>query len=98
MATTPEGKVKTAIKAVLKDEGVYYFMPRGTLLGRRGVSDFICCVNGKFLAIEAKARANKLSPTQMLEKDAVTKAGGVALVINESNLDQLRLIIQGMRL
>ena len=45
MATTPEGKVKTAIKSVLKDEGVYYFMPRGTLLGRRGVSDFICCVN-----------------------------------------------------
>ena len=61
MATTPEGKVKTAIKSVLKDEGVYYFMPRGTLLGRRGVSDFICCVNGKFLAIEAKAGANKLA-------------------------------------
>lgn len=36
MATTPEGKVKTAIKSVLKDEGIYYFMPRGTLLGRRG--------------------------------------------------------------
>lgn len=55
-------------------------------------------MNGKFLAIEAKAGTNKLSPTQMLEKDAVTKAGGIALVINESNLDQLRLIIQGMRL
>ena len=55
MATTPEAKVKAKIKAILKEHNVYYAMPIGTGYGNSGVPDFLCCVNGKFVAIEAKA-------------------------------------------
>ena len=58
---TPEGKVKAKVKAVLDKRGVYYFMPRGTAFGRAGVPDIICCINGRFLAIECKANGNKPS-------------------------------------
>lgn len=80
---TPEGKVKAKVKAVLDKRGVYYFMPRGTAFGRAGVPDIICCINGRFLAIECKANGNKPSALQEMEIASIKKAGGMAVVVNE---------------
>jgi len=83
MASTPEVLVKAKIKKILKDNGVYYAMPIGTGFGNSGVPDFLCCVNGRFLSIEAKAGRN--IPTALQEKNMrdIRIAGGVALVVNE---------------
>lgn len=90
MATTPEAKVKAKIKTILKDHGVYYAMPIGTGYGNSGVPDFLCCLSGKFLAIEAKA--GKGTTTALQEKNLrdIKAAGGIALVVNEDNLDWLK--------
>jgi len=90
MASTPEAKVKEKIKKILKEHGVYYAMPMGTGYGNSGVPDFLCCVNGKFLAIEAKA--GKGIPTALQEKNLrdIKVAGGIALVINETNIEELK--------
>ena len=87
MATTPEAKVKAKIKAILKAHGAYYAMPIGTGYGSSGVPDFLVCLNGEFLAIEAKA--GKGVPTALQEKNlkAIKEAGGRALVINEESLE-----------
>lgn len=89
MAQTPEAKVKDKIKKILKEHGVYYAMPMGTGYGNSGVPDFLCCVNGKFLAIEAKA--GKGIPTALQEKNLrdIKAAGGIALVVNETNIEEL---------
>jgi len=89
MASTPEAKVKDKIKKLLKEHNVYYAMPMGTGYGNSGVPDFLCCVNGKFLAIEAKA--GKGIPTALQEKNLrdIRVANGVAVVVNEENLDAL---------
>lgn len=90
MAQTPEAKVKEKIKKILKEHDVYFAMPMGTGYGNSGVPDFLCCVSGKFVAIEAKA--GKGIPTALQEKNLrdVKTAGGTALVVNEDNLDWLR--------
>jgi len=90
MAATPEAKVKARIKKILKDNGVYYAMPIGTGYGNSGVPDFLCCVGGRFLAIEAKAGSNQ--PTALQEKNMreIRDAGGTAMVVNEDNLDWLQ--------
>lgn len=90
MATTPEAKVKAKIKKILEENGVYYAMPIGTGYGRSGVPDFLCCVDGKFLAIEAKA-TDKDKPTalQMREMKRIEDVGGGAVVIHEGNVDGL---------
>ena len=90
MATTPEAKVKARIKKILEENGVYYAMPIGTGYGRSGVPDFLCCVDGKFLAIEAKA-TDKDKPTalQMREMKRIEDVGGGAVVIHEGNVDGL---------
>ena len=93
MPATPEAKVKAKIKDLLKAHNAYYVMPIGTGYGNSGVPDFICCVNGQFLAIEAKAGNNK--PTALQEKNIrdIRTAGGIALVVNE-DLDDLKAIIE----
>lgn len=94
MAATPEAKVKDKIKKIFKEHGVYYAMPMGTGYGNSGVPDFLCCVNGQFLAIEAKA--GKGVPTALQEKNMreIRAAGGYTLVVYEGNLDWLRGVIK----
>ena len=89
MATTPEAKVKAKIKAILKAHNVYYAMPIGTGYGNSGVPDFLCCVNGKFVAIEAKAGKGTTTALQEKNLKAVIESGGDAWVVNETNLEDL---------
>ena len=93
MASTPESKIKAKIKAILKAHNVYYAMPIGTGYGNSGVPDFLCCVNGKFLAIEAKAGKGQATALQLKNLQAVNNAGGYACIINETNLDYLTNVI-----
>jgi pantoate kinase len=93
MSTTPEAKVKAKIRAILKEHNVYYAMPIGTGYGNSGVPDFLCCVNGKFLAIEAKAGKGKTTALQDKHLREIEKAGGDAWVVNEDNLDYLKNVI-----
>jgi hypothetical protein len=83
---TPESKVKQACVKIFKEHGVYYFFPIMNGMGRAGIPDIICCVKGKFLAVECKAGKGKTTALQDRELAAIQKAHGVALVINESNL------------
>ena len=94
MARTPEGKVKDKVVAILKREGVYYFFPATHGMGRSGVPDIICCVAGRFLAIECKAGKGKTTALQDREIDAIRTAGGWAIVINEENLAEVETAIR----
>lgn len=80
MAQTPEGKVKAQVKAILKRFGAYQFWPVQTGFGATTV-DCLCCIDGKFLAIEVKAKAGKLTPRQELTLREVSKAGGLACIV-----------------
>jgi hypothetical protein len=86
---TPEGLVKKTIKAVLAHYKVYYAMPLGAGFGAAGVPDFLCCVDGIFLAVEAKAGKGKTTPLQDRQIAAIRSAGGHALVIRETNINEL---------
>lgn len=86
MAQTPEAKVKAKIKAILKEHNVYYAMPIGSGYGNSGVPDFLCCVGGRFLAIEAKAGKGTTTALQEKNLREIRDSGGFALVINEAGL------------
>lgn len=89
MAATPEAKVKKQIRAALDAHGAYYAMPIGTGFGNSGVPDFLCCVNGRFFAIEAKAGNGKTTALQDMHIERIRKCGGAAVIINEQNVAQL---------
>jgi len=97
MASTPEAKVKAKIKAILKAHNVYYAMPIGTGYGSSGVPDFLCCMDGYFVAIEAKAGKGTTTALQEKNLKQITESGGVALVINETNLADIEAHIKMAR-
>jgi len=97
VALTPEGKVKAKVVKILRDEDAYYFFPATHGYGRSGVPDIVCCVAGKFLAIECKAGGNKPTALQVREIETIRQAGGVAVVANEANWDEIRELIRSLR-
>lgn len=79
---------------LLKEQGVYYFYAATHGFGRSGIPDLVCCVNGRFLAIECKAGSNTPTALQQKELAAIMSAGGSAIVINEDNLHTLPNIVR----
>ena len=89
MSTTPEGRVKAKVKALLKKYNIYHFMPATGGYGRSGVPDFVCCMEGHFLAIECKAGKNTTTALQQREIEKIRKAKGNAVVVNEEMINAL---------
>ena len=94
MALTPEGRVKAAVRKILDAEQVYHFSPAANGFGRAGIPDIICCVNGAFIAFELKAGKGKTTALLDREIAAISGHGGIVMVINETNIDKVKEIIQ----
>jgi Archaeal holliday junction resolvase (hjc) len=88
---TPEAKTKKKVRALLDEVMVYHFNPFGGGYGRAGIPDIIACVNGYFLAIECKAGKGKTTALQDRELENIRAAGGVTLVIYDTEEDISRL-------
>lgn len=97
MATTPEAKVKAKIKTILKEHNVYYAMPIGSGYGNAGVPDFLCCLQGQFVAIEAKAGKGKTTALQEKNLRDILMSGGHAWVVNEENLEEFKQWVKEYR-
>jgi hypothetical protein len=80
---TPEGKVKAAIKAWLKKQDVWYYMPVQNGMGMMGIPDFIICWQGRFFAVECKAPGKRATVTPLQERNirGIQASGGVAVVV-----------------
>ena len=97
MAQTPEGRVKAKVKKILDALGAYHFPAATHGYGRSGVPDFVGCYKGKFFAIECKANGNKPTALQEREITKIREAWGVALVIDETNVETLTTqLLEGM--
>lgn len=99
MATTPEGKVKAGIRRLLESKGIvragssnvndaiagWYYMPLQGALSTHGIPDFVCCIGGRFVAIEAKAPGRRADTTEHQKRriSEIRFAGGVALVVDD---------------
>lgn len=79
---TPEGRVKAAIKAWLREHNVWYYMPVQNGMGMMGVPDFILCYKGRFVAVECKAPGKRSTVTPLQERNiaGINASGGVAYV------------------
>jgi Holliday junction resolvase len=91
---TPEGKVKVAVVKLLNKYNAYYFFPATHGYGRSGVPDIVCCVKGKFVAIECKAGKNTTTALQDREINRIRTAEGHAMVVNEENIELLEWVLK----
>lgn len=84
-----ENKIKKFIESV----GGWWVKFHGNAFTRDGVPDLLCCVNGKFLAIEVKGDGGEPSELQLHEIEEIKKAGGVALVSYPDDFEELKKLI-----
>lgn len=89
MVKTPEGKVKEIGYKAAKDFADWSYRPvKGMAQGSNGEPDQMLLIRGKFVVTEFKA-TSKLNPTPLQAKclKAIAKGGGIALVIDDKNVD-----------
>jgi hypothetical protein len=96
MAATKESLVKNKVKKILDTYNAYYFMPIGGPYSRPGIPDIVGCYNGVYFAIECKAGKGKTTALQDRELSLISKAGGIAIVVNENNLDDVVAMLERM--
>ena len=98
MSTTPEGKVKAAIDALLTKYKIYsaakvgafpadavgwVFKPvQGSAFGVSGIPDYLGFYRGYGWAVEAKAHGKKPTGFQKLQIDAISCSGGTVFVVD----------------
>ena len=94
MATTPEGKVKNAVKAYLKEIGAWHFLPVSNGMGRHGIPDIIVCWQGRFIAVECKAPGKRSNTSALQDRElaGIAAAGGVAVVVDD--VEQLKAALR----
>lgn len=90
---TPESAIKARIRKILDTTHTYYAMPVGSGYGNSGVPDFLACHKGTFIGIEAKAGKGKTTALQDAHLARIKEAGGKALVVNETNLEELKELL-----
>ena len=92
--STPEGRVKAMIKRRMEaafGDYAYRFMPVQNGMGAPAL-DFYYCVYGLFVAIEAKVKGKKPTPRQETTAEQITKAGGLALVVDDEQSMEAALL------
>ena len=96
MSQTPEGRVKKMVTKALDSLGPVCsrFMPVQSGFGKKTL-DYLCCINGQYVAIETKAPGKKLTPLQEITKAEIEAAGGIVLVVwDEITLQHAMTIIR----
>jgi len=91
---TPEGRVKRKAVVELQKLGMYVFFPATGGFGRSGIPDIVCCYKGKFIGIECKAHGNKPTALQQSNLEEIVNNGGIAIVIDETSVFNLKQIIE----
>jgi Holliday junction resolvase len=92
---TPEKKVKNAVVKILKEHSdLYYFYPVAGGFGSAGIPDIVGCYLGRFFAIECKAGKGKTTALQDKNITQIGKAGGRVIVVNEDNLNDVRIMLE----
>jgi len=79
--TTPEGRIKQAVKLRLKQLGAYQHWPVQNGMGDPCL-DCHGCLDGAYFAIETKRPGGKPTARQRATIDRIRAAGGVALVVD----------------
>jgi hypothetical protein len=75
-----EKQVKDEIKKYLKSRGAYFFMPVQFGYGAATL-DFLVCLNGRFVGIEAKKEGKaECTPRQRQTILDIKNAGGIAFI------------------
>lgn len=88
-------KVKDYIRTTYRRDA-WFFKVAGSATQRSGIPDILCCIKGKFIALELKREdgSGRPSPQQIIECEKIKDAGGYPLI--SGNFDEIKNFISGI--
>ena len=92
-----EKAFENKIKAYLEQQGAWHVKYIANGYTRSGIPDLICCVNGKFLAIEVKAEHGRVSELQKYQIEQIKKSGGQALIVYPKDFEEFKKIVEELK-
>lgn len=92
---TPEGLVKRDYRALLDRIGAYRFAPVQHGYGARTLDD-LCCIRGRFVAIEGKRKGEKSRKFQSLIAEEIRAAGGLVIEADTAEKVEAQLRAAGL--
>lgn len=88
-------KVESFLKSLYPDTWYIKYWGGGKFT-KAGIPDLLCCINGRFLAVELKTEKGKVSVLQKWNIQQIKDAGGVAIVLRPSGFEKFkREVING---
>lgn len=84
-----EKQFENKIKKIFKERGAWFLKTFSNGVQRAGVPDLLVCYKGRFIGIEIKAEKGVISPLQVREIVQIRKAGGYALEVRPSTLNNM---------
>lgn len=95
---TPEGKLKAEFKRRVQalSPHVWGFMPVSIGMGIHGIPDWVGLAHGTFIAAELKATGGKVKKIQELTQQRIIRAGGIAWIVDPSNIDDFFIMLEGV--
>jgi hypothetical protein len=93
MASTPEGKVKAAIRKELDRQGIWHYIAAAGPYSVHGIPDIVCVWQGRALYIEVKAPGKRAGTTANQQRmlRLIAEAGGIACVVD--SVEQIKEIL-----
>lgn len=85
-----EKAFENQIKRYIESLGGWWVKFHGNMYTRDGVPDLLCCIRGKFIAIEVKGSKGQPSKLQLYEIEKIKKAGGFAGVYYPEDFEKLK--------
>lgn len=99
MADTPEAKVKRWLTKQLTSEfpNHWRYMAPGGRFGKAGTPDYLVCIDGLFVVIEAKSDVGKVTPSQIHQLQLLKKAGAVCCVMKGKDQEKFNKLVAVIR-
>lgn len=93
---TKEKTFENKVKSFLKSKNVWFVKFFANGYTQKGIPDLLCCVNGRFLAVEIKAEKGHPSPLQLYTIDKIKSAGGLAMVLYPSQFEEFKALVNSL--
>jgi len=97
--TQPESRLVKQLQTLIRMVGGTCFKIHGgdNPFQAVGIPDLLCCIEGRFVGVEAKMPGESLRPAQVVALAEIYNAGGIAAVVEtrEQGRKLLRLIKEG---
>jgi len=74
----------------LKSQNIYHIKIWGGGYQKAGIPDLICCIRGKFMALELKTEKGTPTVLQKYNLFKIQEAGGYARILRPSEFDRFK--------